>query len=385
MSDITILFARLRKLSLDTGYGLTQARLTLERQTDWFAMADFDRDSSASQVLNGVETPYALVLTDALGIASPSCVGRMLEALEASPDADAVVPMTNITNQPEQLGTVPGGAQTLRQFEDRSAREAPRNVRTVTWNGADPGLFLCRTDRLNSSDEEITSALGGHTVAIAESAFLYRYASQRSFVREDILSLVPTDAKRVLEIGCGEGRLGAAIKARQKSFVSGVEIDERAARVAEGVLDEVFVADVRDVVRRIDEKFDAVVGGDILEHLEDPWEFLRELKRVVEPGGVLLLSIPNVAFWPVVQDLLLGRFDYIYAGPICIGHLRFYTRKTIEDTLHMAQWNLISTTAHPPYDVAGFDKFTGRMDAAGIPWSREDLATPGWYILARNQ
>lgn len=385
MRDITILFARLRRLSLDTGYGLTQARLALETQTDWHAMSDFDRDATAAGSMKGIETPYALILTDALAIAGPGCSDKLREALgNASDEIDFAVPMTSVSEQPEQLGEVPGGAMTLYQFEQRAATIPKAEPRVVEWGKVDPGLYLARASALQNSDAELTHALSGKKVLLVPGAFLYRYGSQRSFAREDILKMVPENVDPVLEIGCGEGLLGEAIKKARNARVSGVEIDEYAAAKAQKRLDEVYVSDVREVVRKIKQKFRFIVGGDILEHLEDPWEFLRELKRVVEPGGQLLLSIPNIAFWPVVADLLEGRFDYIYAGPVCVGHLRFYSKKTIEDTLNFAHWKVEQIEPHAPFDPEGYAEFEKKLDLSGLPYSREDLQTPGWYVLARH-
>ena len=95
----------------------------------------------------------------------------------------------------------------------------------------------------------------------------------------------------------------------------------------------------------LDEHFDWIVGGDIVEHLDEPWSFLAELRRVAAPGGHLLLSIPNLANASVVADLLHGRFDYVYMGLTCVGHLRFFTRQSIEDMLTIAGWTVVAIDA----------------------------------------
>ena len=45
--------------------------------------------------------------------------------------------------------------------------------------------------------------------------------------------------------------------------------------------------------------------------------------QVLPPGGVVVLSVPNVGHWSVVADLLAGRWDYLPAGLVCVTHLRF--------------------------------------------------------------
>ena len=58
--------------------------------------------------------------------------------------------------------------------------------------------------------------------------------------RPELLALIPSSARTVLDIGCGAGRLGEAVKARQRATVVGVEID-KAAQLAESRLDRVFI------------------------------------------------------------------------------------------------------------------------------------------------
>ena len=63
-------------------------------------------------------------------------------------------------------------------------------------------------------------------------------------VRPELLALVPDSARTILDIGCGAGRLGQAIKERQEAEVVGIERDEDAAQLARDRLDRVLVGDV---------------------------------------------------------------------------------------------------------------------------------------------
>src|SRR3954466_2739730 len=89
--------------------------------------------------------------------------------------------------------------------------------------------------------------------------------------RPDLERLVPREARSVLDVGCGPGLLGAALKRRGVERVVGVELTPEAARRAAEVLDEVVVADVDvDELPFEDASFDCVIYGDVLEHLIDP-------------------------------------------------------------------------------------------------------------------
>ena len=91
------------------------------------------------------------------------------------------------------------------------------------------------------------------------------------YARPEVVQLVPKTARRVLDIGCGAGRLGEAIKQRQEANVSGIEFDSQAAAVARQRLDQVWVGDVEQLDLQIPPgSFDAIVCADVLEHLREP-------------------------------------------------------------------------------------------------------------------
>ena len=149
--------------------------------------------------------------------------------------------------------------------------------------------------------------------------------------RPEILALVPGTARSVLDIGCGAGRLGKAIKARQQAEVVGIELNEDAAEAARTRIDQVFVGDVEAMDLPFPPgRFDAIVCGDILEHLREPDRVLRRAKDWLEPDGTLVASIPNVRHHSVVRSVLEGNWTYESAGLLDRTHLRFFTRREIE-------------------------------------------------------
>ncbi len=144
--------------------------------------------------------------------------------------------------------------------------------------------------------------------------------------------------QRVLDVGCATGYLGEMLK-RRGCRVSGVEEDEPAALQAREVLDEVIVGDVNtlDLVGHFGEKsFDAVVFGDVLEHLSDPLAVLRKVRPLLTDSGAVVASIPNVAHGSVRLALLAGRFDYRPLGLLDSTHLRFFTRGSVHELLRQA-------------------------------------------------
>ena len=77
----------------------------------------------------------------------------------------------------------------------------------------------------------------------------------------------------------------------------------------------------------IDGPFDTILLYDVLEHLVDPWEVLRQLHGVAAPGARVHVSIPNARHWTLLRDLALrGTFGYTPAEHRDVTHLRWFTR-----------------------------------------------------------
>ena len=159
--------------------------------------------------------------------------------------------------------------------------------------------------------------------------------------RPEILERVPSDARCVLDVGCGTGRLGAALKQRQNCEVWGIERDAAAAARAEARLDRVLQKDAEEIATTlIPETFDAVICGDVLEHLRDPLGFLRKLRLWLKPDGRIIVSLPNVRHHSVIRSLLEGNWTYESAGLLDDDHLRFFTRREIEKLFYRAGFGI---------------------------------------------
>lgn len=149
--------------------------------------------------------------------------------------------------------------------------------------------------------------------------------------RPEMLEFVPGSARRVLDVGCGDGGFSALVKRSRGSSVWGVEMDPQAARRASRRLDRVVRGDFSSALRRLPKRgFDAVVFNDVLEHLAEPERALEQAKTLLTPRGVVVASIPNVRHFSVLKTYLWDR-DWRYAsfGVLDRTHLRFFTRKSI--------------------------------------------------------
>ncbi|MBN1552657.1 class I SAM-dependent methyltransferase [bacterium] len=135
--------------------------------------------------------------------------------------------------------------------------------------------------------------------------------------------------KNVLELGCATGYVSQLMR-QNNCTVTGIELDPEAAAEASKHCQRVIVGDLNEtsLLNSLDQTYDVIVAGDILEHLIDPETILDTLHDHLKPGGYILVSMPNIAFWRMRLDLLMGRFEYQEFGLLDKTHLRFYTVKT---------------------------------------------------------
>lgn len=197
------------------------------------------------------------------------------------------------------------------EFELLARRRAAVPVATATAEGAPPATVAGR---------ERDGPLSAFSPWLAHS-----FAGRKGHARPDVLALVPASARAVLDVGCGEGALGAALEARG-ARVTGVELDVAAAGVASRRLSRVLAMPAEDAVAALDVKPDVVVLADVLEHLSDPLGVLRALRGALASGGLLVFSVPNSTHASVLGGMLRGRWDRELEGIVADDHRTYAGR-----------------------------------------------------------
>ncbi len=110
--------------------------------------------------------------------------------------------------------------------------------------------------------------------------------------------------------------------------------------------DRFFVADLEDgIPAAVGGRYDVVVAGDVIEHLTRPGHLLAEIRRVLRPGGQLMLSVPNFGHWYPRVRVATGLFGYDRRGILDNTHLRFFTRSTLRRTVRSAGFDVIEQSA----------------------------------------
>jgi SAM-dependent methyltransferase len=166
-------------------------------------------------------------------------------------------------------------------------------------------------------------------------------------VHADVVNFVPPGS-RVLELGPATGYMSRALVGRGCNVV-GIEFDPGMAERAAEVCERVIVGDLDQLdldAELGEDRFDAIVSADVVEHLKDPLGALRRLHPFLKEGGRLAISIPNVAHGSVRLALLSGRFEYRDWGLLDSTHLRFFTRETFERLLDQAGFDLLELRPH---------------------------------------
>jgi SAM-dependent methyltransferase len=182
--------------------------------------------------------------------------------------------------------------------------------------------------------------LGKYFLNSIDKFYASKEESYFGSVRKEIQPLLPKKMDKVLEIGCGSGATLEWLKNDMGcSWVGGVELTMDAAFKAKDQLDFFLEGDIEKIKLPIEEaSLDLILCLDVLEHLVDPWMIVRSLSKLLKPGGVIILSLPNIMHRsPMVPLFFKDRWDYTPSGILDKTHLRFFTRKTAIELLEQAE------------------------------------------------
>jgi SAM-dependent methyltransferase len=198
-------------------------------------------------------------------------------------------------------------------------------------------------------------------------------------LNDAVVPLIPTSARRLLDIGCGTGVLGALIKReRPGCAVVGVTISDDEAQECVGRLDEVHVRDLTREGLADFGTFDSVVCSHALGYFHDLPRILGEIRSVLTPDGVFVAAIPNVLHWPQRLEFLKGRFRYREGGQLHYYYARFFDYETAQSFLREAGFEIISVEAEGYLPLPGMRRLLGAKMAARLDrWATR--RAPGFF------
>lgn len=413
--------------------------------TDEEALAYLDEDSSVL-LLDGREAGIAascnMALCHAHGeavlflsahyVLLPSALSSMQRALDDAEGAALVLPRLNFAQGVDEAQDLPEaqrvdyqGSEELRRFSETLAEERGSSMISASLNfcfltqrkalmdlgGFSEGwnmtvflmLDLClRFWQANGScivahgafahQNEVDGLDDDYMQDLEAFKRRYGVVYPYSFLpRSDLLHCMDLKkpALTVLEVGCACGGTLLRIRnANPKAKIYGIEYDEKAAKIAR-CFAPVEALDVETLEKPAwRETFDYIILGDVIEHLREPWQAMKNLAALLKPGGHVVVSIPNVMHFSVFRMMFSGHWTYEDAGILDRTHLRFFTREEILSLLQDAglepQQILETVTPETAEDKALIDQIAALMPPTADADPR-DLHAYQWVMTAQKR
>jgi SAM-dependent methyltransferase len=167
----------------------------------------------------------------------------------------------------------------------------------------------------------------------------------------------------IVDLGCGDGSaLAIAAEHNPAHRFAGIDWSGDALRQAQAVGLTVMRASVSGGSLPVaDGAADVVIMSELIEHLVDPDGAVAEARRILRPGGSLLLSTPNLAAWynrgllafgiqPIFSEVSL-RGVFGRPGRVVAGHLRLFTRRALTEFLTASGFRCVTVTGARYHDV----------------------------------
>jgi 2-polyprenyl-3-methyl-5-hydroxy-6-metoxy-1,4-benzoquinol methylase len=152
----------------------------------------------------------------------------------------------------------------------------------------------------------------------------------------NILNLL--NIKRVCDLGSGNGFLANQLYL-QGYYVAGVEVDEKGVSLSKAKYPNINFYNLsiespsEDLLLKEGYFFDAVISTEVVEHLFNPQHLPQFAKKVLTPGGYLIISTPYHGY---LKNLMLSIFDKWDSHHTSLwngGHIKFWSRKTLTSLL----------------------------------------------------
>jgi SAM-dependent methyltransferase len=187
-------------------------------------------------------------------------------------------------------------------------------------------------------------------------------------VNPGVLARVPSGSRRILDVGCGTGVLGTALKqGHPERYIAGITHSEREAEQARGTLDRVLIENLETFDFRDLGEFDCVICSHVLEHLRNPADVLTRLRKVLSADATVLIALPNVLYWKQRLEFLMGRFRYTEGGLMDNTHVVFFDWTTAQSLVGRAGMRLSTCASEGGFPGSRFLGPAGQLlDAIGL-------------------
>lgn len=156
---------------------------------------------------------------------------------------------------------------------------------------------------------------------------------------------------QALEIGCGAGFSTQRLRDMLPTHVTleASEFVEQLVPHAKKLnpLIKIYQDSVYDLSKK-DNAVDMVFLLEVLEHLDHPKAALHEIKRIVKPGGYIILGVPREPLW---RALNMARLKYIKDLGNTTGHLNHWSKKSIKELVHKEFGPVVEIRSPLPWTI----------------------------------
>ena len=175
-----------------------------------------------------------------------------------------------------------------------------------------------------------------------------------------LIGLVPDiepGARRILDFGCAAGDTLMQLKEeRGCSELYGVEIKEEYRPQLEERLDGFWFMDLGEDGTHLGDEFrgffNYILMLDVVEHLYDPWYVVPQLSQYLAPDGLLIVSVPNLRYWGLWYNIVLGTFPYGQGGGLMNEeHIRWFTGDSLRELVIMSGLEVVNGRLAFPPDI----------------------------------
>ncbi len=185
----------------------------------------------------------------------------------------------------------------------------------------------------------------------------------------------------ILELACGSGRMLHFLKTRSYTNVTGVDISPEQIAVAKQVIPDVFEADALSFLEPNSDKFDLIIGLDVIEHLnkQEVLNFLDSCHGALKKGGRIIIQTPNA-------DSVWGNSCYF--GDLT--HETCFTPASLSKLITLCHFDLIECreTGPPPFGYSFLSSVRFGtwllIRAALLAWNLVEIGEKGSDILTRT-
>jgi len=204
----------------------------------------------------------------------------------------------------------------------------------------------------------------------------------KSELLRDIYNIIKD--KRVLDVGClgdysNKGRFWVHDFLRKNSDCVGIDLNKKALEKLKkiGEAKEIILGNAE--THTFKNKFDVIFAGELIEHLDNPGIFLKNMKKHLKKRGILILTTPNTysLFWTL--RALIKRDTN---PPVNLEHVSFFTPQLLETLLKNNNWNPIKTDYYETHKTKKV--FLDRCRQFGMLFFPNSFKE-NFYIIAKNE